>query len=497
MPMKNTKVLLWSVPFCLSVSFFFGHLALSQPAAADREARPETPSEEFRNVIRGFSGNRIEARVVAATISGGGRYGFPNRVYGNVGTIGGGAGNEAFSQATVGGGAGNTASGIRTTIGGGENNTATLDSATIGGGYGNYAAASHATIAGGIANVAAEIDATVGGGSGNAASERHSTVGGGSVNKAGGFAALIGGGVYNRASATYSTVGGGIANVSSAIESTVSGGAGNHASAESAFVGGGMNNRATGPYSTAGGGRANVAGNGKDSPADGAYATVGGGLENRAGGRFSVVPGGCGNVAAGNYSFAAGSGARVKPGHDGVFLYSDHKDSEFSSRGPNEFAARATGGVRFVTGIDASGHPLAGVRIGPGSGSWETLCDRHVKTAFSPVDGREILERLKTVPILSWRYRTEDLAARHIGPTAQDFHQAFQVGVDERYISSVDADGIAMAAIQSLYDAVKERDRAIEAHEKRIRELEEEMAAQKRLMAEFETRLQGIRSSKD
>jgi predicted RNase H-like nuclease (RuvC/YqgF family) len=54
-----------------------------------------------------------------------------------------------------------------------------------------------------------------------------------------------------------------------------------------------------------------------------------------------------------------------------------------------------------------------------------------------------------------------------------------------------------MAAIQSLYDAVKERDRAIEAHEKRIRELEEEMAAQKRLMAEFETRLQGIRSSKD
>jgi pyruvate carboxylase len=120
-----------------------------------------------------------------------------------------------------------------------------------------------------------------------------------------------------------------------------------------------------------------------------------------------------------------------------------------------------------------------------------------VKTAFSPVDGREILERLNTVPILSWRYRTEDLAARHIGPTAQDFHQAFQVGVDERYISSVDADGIAMAAIQSLYDAVKERDRAIEAHEKRIRELEEEMAAQKRLMAEFETRLQGIRSSKD
>lgn len=69
-----------------------------------------------------------------------------------------------------------------------------------------------------------------------------------------------------------------------------------------------------------------------------------------------------------------------------------------------------------------------------------------MKTAFSPVDGREILDRLRTVPILSWRYRTEDPAARHIGPTAQDFHQAFQVGTDEGYINSMDADGIAMAA---------------------------------------------------
>ena len=492
--MKNTRVLIWSVPFCLSVSLLFGHLALSQPASADREAPSENPAEEFRNVAMGFPGNRIEAHIVAATISGGGRYGFPNRVYGDLGTIGGGVGNEAFSQATVAGGVRNTASGLRATIGGGESNDATRDSATVGGGYGNRASASHATISGGIANVAAEIDATVGGGSGNTAAERHATVGGGSVNKAGGFASLIGGGIYNRASATYSTVGGGIANVSSAIESTVSGGAGNHASAEAAFVGGGMNNRATGLYATVAGGRANVAGNGKDFGADSAYATVGGGRENTAGGRFSVVPGGWRNVAAGNHSFAAGTGARVEPGHDGVFLYSDHNDRAFHSEGPNEFAARATGGVRFVTGIDASGRVLAGVRIAAGSGSWETLSDRHVKTAFSPVEGRQILERLRTVPILSWRYSAEHGVTRHIGPTAQDFHQAFQVGADERYISGVDADGVAMAAIQSLYDAVKERDRAIEAHEKRIRELEQEVAAQKRLMTEFETRLQGTKA---
>lgn len=492
--MKHRNLLMWSILCCLPILFVFGHLVWSQPASTYGGASFKTSAQEFRNVMMGFSGNQIETHVVAATISGGGRYGFPHRVYGNMGTIGGGAGNEAFSLATVGGGEGNLASGIRTTIAGGENNAATLDSATIGGGYGNRAAASHATIAGGIANAATEVDATVGGGSGNTASERHSSIGGGSMNKAGGFASSIAGGVYNQASATYSTVGGGIANASSGIESTVSGGAGNYASGESAFVGGGMNNHATDPYSTVGGGRANEAGNRKDTPANGAYATVGGGMGNRAGGSFSVVPGGSQNFASGDHSFAAGTRARVEPGHEGTFLYSDRKDFEFFSIGPNEFAARATGGVRFVTGIDASGSPFAGVRIRPGSGAWETLSDRHVKTAFSPVDGREILDRLRTVPILSWRYRTEDPAARHIGPTAQDFHQAFQVGTDERYINSMDADGIAMAAIQSLYDAVKERDRSIEAHEKRISEMEQDLAAQKRLMAELEARLQNAKA---
>ena len=32
---------------------------------------------------------------------------------------------------------------------------------------------------------------------------------------------------------------------------------------------------------------------------------------------------------------------------------------DFHSVGGNEFAARATGGVRFVTGIDGSGNPVA------------------------------------------------------------------------------------------------------------------------------------------
>ena len=34
---------------------------------------------------------------------------------------------------------------------------------------------------------------------------------------------------------------------------------------------------------------------------------------------------------------------------------------------------------------------------------------------------------------------------------------AFQVGEDERYISTIDADGVALAAIQGLYEMLKDK----------------------------------------
>jgi hypothetical protein len=55
---------------------------------------------------------------------------------------------------------------------------------------------------------------------------------------------------------------------------------------------------------------------------------------------------------------------------------------------------------------------------------------------------------------------------------AQDFHAAFGVGEDDRHISTVDADGVALAAIQALYGLVQERDLQIAALEQRVAALE-------------------------
>jgi trimeric autotransporter adhesin len=52
---------------------------------------------------------------------------------------------------------------------------------------------------------------------------------------------------------------------------------------------------------------------------------------------------------------------------------------------------------------------------------------------------------------MRWSYKTQGPSIRHMGPTAQDFSRAFGLGEDDRHITTIDADGVALAAIQGLY----------------------------------------------
>ena len=76
------------------------------------------------------------------------------------------------------------------------------------------------------------------------------------------------------------------------------------------------------------------------------------------------------------------------------------------------------------------------------------------------------------------------MSIRHIGPMAQDFYAAFGVGEDDRHISTVDADGVALAAIQGLYQVVQDKDAAIaslqtenETLKTRLDDLDQRLAA--------------------
>ena len=368
------------------------------------------------NVIGGFSDNVVISGVGGATIGGGGaNFGGGNqfnRVTDDFGTVAGGALNRAGNNA------GTTSDAAFATVGGGYQNTASNTYSTVGGGFSNTASGDKSTVAGGDSNVASAQRATVGGGFAHTASGAYSTVGGG----------------YNStATAVFATVAGGLSNNASNFESTVCGGHSNTASGGDAFVGGGFVNTASGLY--------------------------------------SMVPGGFSNTSSGPYSFAAGQHANTNS-HQGAFVWGDNSTTtDVTATSDNQFVARTSGGAAFYSSSDLS----TGVTLAAGGGAWSTVSDRNVKEHFATVNNQQLLTLVLALPITTWNYKTQATGIRHIGPMAQDFYTAFQVGEDDKHITTIDENGVALAAIQGLNQKLEENVRQLR---ELLQKKEAEIAAQ-------------------
>jgi hypothetical protein len=110
------------------------------------------------------------------------------------------------------------------------------------------------------------------------------------------------------------------------------------------------------------------------------------------------------------------------------------------------------------------------------------LSDARAKHGFTPVDGGEVLLRLRSVPISTWSYRSDASGARHMGPMAQDFFAAFGLGADDRHIAALDVNGVALAAIQELDRMMRARDERIADLERENADLEERVARLEQLV---------------
>jgi hypothetical protein len=313
-------------------------------------------------------------------------------------------------------------------------------------------------------------------------------VGGGTLNTIGtGAYSWIGGGLYNQiysnnsgtisggysniiVNGNWATIGGGAQNFASANFATVAGGVGNKATNTNAFVGGGTMNVAGGVFTVVGGGELNIA------SAD--RATVGGGYLNTASGNFATVAGGIFNTASGAASFAAGYNAVATNAF--AFVWSGTSAGETTSTNSGSFTVRAPGGTRFLSAATGTTN---GVILATNGASWGSLSDSNAKTDIEPVDTREVLKKVAALPVTSWHYK-HDVNRRYIGPMAQDFHAAFGLGSDDKTITTLDTDGVTLAAIQGLVEELEERD-ARSALEIRARDVEiAELKAQLRQINE-------------
>ncbi len=304
-----------------------------------------------------------------------------------------------------------------------------------------------ATIAGGGASAATnkvtDEAGTVGGGVGNQAGDNAGTTSDRSH-------AVVGGGYFNTASGLVSTCAGGENNVASGWASTIGGGSANSVSGVSSTCAGGELCNITSDWTTVGGGY--------DNEASAASATIAGGESNTASGIFSAIPGGTANIASGTASLAAGQNANAN--FDGCFVWADDSTAtQLSCGAANKFVARAAGGVFFYSNSGAT----TGVKLTAGAGAWASVSDRNSKTSLTPVTGQEVLRRVAALPLSTWSYKSEP-GVKHMGPMAQDFRAAFGLGSDDVSIVTVDADGVALAAIQGL----NEKTTNLEADVKRL-----------------------------
>jgi hypothetical protein len=145
-----------------------------------------------------------------------------------------------------------------------------------------------------------------------------------------------------------------------------------------------------------------------------------------------------------------------------------------------------TGGVSLMR-LDSSGNLF--VKGSVTATNISNPSDRALKSNFSTVNPRTVLERLAAMPVQTWNYKSEGEAVRHMGPMAQDFKAAFDLGVDDKTISTVDTAGVTMAAVQGLYQLAQEKDKQIEQLTNEAKTLRSELDELRARMLQLEEAL--------
>ena len=297
----------------------------------------------------------------------------------------------------------------------------------------------------------------------------------------------VGGGQSNNCIGTLSAVASGQANTNSGNQTFLGGGSGNtiQTGAYYTFLGsGGGNTIQTNANTTvlAGGYQNTIESNAVGSVLVGGqvnyiltnahHSFLGAGFGNTNSGPYAMIPGGQANIAASN-SFAAGISAQAI--HADSFVWSDGSAAT-PTIANNSVTMRASNGFRLFTGSGTAGAQLAA-----NATAWTVLSDRNAKKNFKPVDGVAILKKLSALPVEQWNYKWErDDDVPNIGPMAQDFKAAFFPGRDDKGITTLEFDGVELAAIKALNEkleaaqkTIQEKDASLSALEKRIEALEQ------------------------
>jgi trimeric autotransporter adhesin len=219
---------------------------------------------------------------------------------------------------------------------------------------------------------------------------------------------------------------------------------------------------------------------------------------------YTVRAGGQGSVALGyrttaNNNYAVAIGYRASNnGHTGTMVMGDESTTDsVRNQASNEFRARYNGGFRLRVSTAANGNtPGAGGNVGcdltVAVPSWTCASSRTLKEGFAPVDGEDVLIRLRDVPVTTWRMIGDRERVLHLGPVAEDFHRGFGLGLGETTIGMGDIDGVTFAAAQALERRTSELRARLDARSAQVDALERELSETRVALAAMEARLRAL-----
>ena len=108
---------------------------------------------------------------------------------------------------------------------------------------------------------------------------------------------------------------------------------------------------------------------------------------------------------------------------------------------------------------------------------------RTLKNQFVSLDASTILAKLASLNIQQWAYKARP-DEKHVGPIAEEFYAAFGLGQGDKNISTIDADGIMMLAIQALQQENAQLAQGMHQKDQQITELENRLARIEQLLLE-------------
>jgi trimeric autotransporter adhesin len=344
--------------------------------------------------------------------------------------------------------------------------------------------------------------------------------GGGSDNTASGFQALFANGTINTSgTAVHYPVGPGNNNTANGYQSLYNNGTVNISGEanEQRLPSVGNNNTASGFQALFNNGNLNISGAniqqtvtvGDNNTAAGYQALYNNGIVNVSGGNIQqLVTVGNNNTAYGYQALLNNGGLNdgggniqspITSGNDNIALgyqagtniISGNNNIDIGASGPSdESAIIRIGNPSIQTATYLSGTVYAnGV---------ELTSDRNAKEQFAPVNAQAVLDKVAALPISEWKFKT-DKSVQHIGPMAQDFKAAFNVGTDDRHIAVVDEGGVALAAIQGLNLKLNEKDAEIQmlkAKADKVDSLEQQNVSLAQRLHELEAAVKALAEKK-